>query len=129
MGEKRLALVAEWLKKADNDLRAAILIFDKQEDNTDNVCFHCQQAAEKYLKSYLISLGIDFPKTHSLSHLSTLIGAYKSVPDAIIDLLEGLESYSVEVRYPTGFMDRPYSEAKDALDAAIEIQRFFKGFL
>ena len=31
------------------------------------VGFHCQQAAEKYVKAYLIWKQVDFPKTHNIA--------------------------------------------------------------
>jgi HEPN domain-containing protein len=33
------------------------------------VCFHAQQAAEKYLKAFLVSHGIEAEKTHDLERL------------------------------------------------------------
>ena len=39
----------------------------------DTVTFHCQQSVEKYLKEYLIFLGIDFRFTHDLVYLIDLI--------------------------------------------------------
>jgi HEPN domain-containing protein len=39
----------------------------------DMVSFHCQQAAEKYLKCLLTNLGIQTPRTHDLRMLVSLI--------------------------------------------------------
>ena len=67
-------LVAGWLRKGSNDLANAriILASDAEPRPYDTVCFHCQQAAEKSLKAYLIQLGIMFPKTHNIGQLVEL---------------------------------------------------------
>jgi len=38
--------------------------------------FHAQQAVEKALKAWLVHLGIDFPKVHSLGALMDLLGVH-----------------------------------------------------
>jgi len=45
--------VNEWKQKAENDLRTAEIVLSSQDPPTDTICFHAQQCAEKYLKSYL----------------------------------------------------------------------------
>ena len=59
-------LITEWLHKADHDLGMAELAIDHKPEYTDSICFHCQQAAEKYLKAYLIFLDVAFEKKHNL---------------------------------------------------------------
>ena len=48
MKEKKIEWIKEWLSKAEKDLKVAE---DYKNDPlmTDIVCFHAQQAAEKYL--------------------------------------------------------------------------------
>ncbi len=63
----------EWIKKADNDFLVA-----KRESGFDSpvydaICFHCQQAVEKYLKAALQEKEIYFEK------LMTLIFCLKNV--------------------------------------------------
>jgi len=36
------------------------------------IAYHAQQCAEKYLKAYLVSAGVDFPYTHNISRLLEL---------------------------------------------------------
>jgi|WetSurMetagenome_2_1015567.scaffolds.fasta_scaffold880349_2 HEPN domain-containing protein len=54
-----------WLRKADSDLANAELCL-AAEKSLDTACFHCQQAAEKALKAYLIVKHAEFPLTHDL---------------------------------------------------------------
>src|ERR1035441_10215418 len=58
-------VLRQWVRKAEHDLEAATRIMAIEEGCPfDTVCFHCQQAAEKYLKCLLTYLGIQAPRTH-----------------------------------------------------------------
>jgi len=47
-------LTLEWVDKAEGDLITARREYRaRKSPNYDAVCFHAQQAAEKYLKAYL----------------------------------------------------------------------------
>ena len=59
-------VVLRWIRKADNDLRAAEYLLKAEEPLTDIISFHCQQAVEKYLKAYLTSVDARVKKTHDL---------------------------------------------------------------
>ena len=57
----------EWVKKAENDFKAACQILRQRKDMVpDAGCFFCQQCIEKYLKARLMDAGITFPRTHDL---------------------------------------------------------------
>ena len=45
-------IVGKWLIIADRDLRTAEQGLKAEEVITDTICFHCQQAVEKYLKAF-----------------------------------------------------------------------------
>ena len=59
-------LARQWLAKARSDLLNADNNLSSAEIPFDTVCFHCQQAAEKLLKSFLVGRGLPFPLTHDL---------------------------------------------------------------
>lgn len=44
----------DWLRKAESDFAGAQLCLDRNVA-LDNACFHCQQAAERSLKAWLIA--------------------------------------------------------------------------
>jgi HEPN domain-containing protein len=46
------------VNKAEDDLTGARTLAARPKPLKDIVCFHCQQAAEKYLKALLHELGI-----------------------------------------------------------------------
>ena len=55
-----------WVNKAKSDLLNADNNLAAQQVPYDTVCFHCQQAAEKLLKGFLVAHGIEYPITHNL---------------------------------------------------------------
>lgn len=66
------ALVAEtkmWLCKAALDLRAAEHDLSALPPLFEDILFHCQQAAEKSLKAFLVWHGRPFRRAHSLEEL------------------------------------------------------------
>lgn len=93
--------VKEWLKKAEADLAGALhLQRRRKQPLPDLVCFHCQQAAEKFLKAFLIYNETPFVKTHDLLALLEL--CTKHQPEFALhgESFEVLNPYSVQFRYP-----------------------------
>ena len=110
----------EWLQKAENDLRTAQILLD-EGGPTDTLCFHCQQAVEKYLKAFLTFKKIEFKKIHDLTVLSKLaIKEIKNIGNYSDDL-KLLNAYYIESRYPPDLAYYSEEEAKEALDKAISI--------
>ncbi len=89
----------DWLRYARSDLALADTNATGGVLN-ESLCFHAQQAAEKSIKAVLILRGIEFPFTHNVAHLITL------VQNAGIDWPQELDSaarltrYAVSFRYP-----------------------------
>jgi HEPN domain-containing protein len=101
----------QWLEKAEHDLLAAKLIIDHQPIILDIACFHCQQAAEKYLKTFLVYHQQDFPKTHNLDLLlksCTGISHHFNTID-----VKNLEDFAVRGRYPHDFLLPTLEETED----------------
>jgi HEPN domain-containing protein len=110
------ALVAEWIGKAEGDYFTALREYRvRKHPNYDAVCFHAQQAAEKYLKAYLLERGISFPKTHSLVELLELCLTVDSSFEFYRDVLVSLERYAVQYRYPGPAADK--DEARLAINS------------
>lgn len=69
MTDAETEYLKQWFEKAAHDKIAARLILDQQPLILDIACFHCQQAVEKLLKTFLISKKREFSKTHNLDLL------------------------------------------------------------
>ena len=100
------ALLRQWLRKADGDLRAAERLADAPEDY-DVVAYHCQQAAEKYLKARLAVTGNDPPRTHDLLRLMSLLQAVETFSASETDMAKLLTPFGVAIRYPGEDYDEP----------------------
>jgi HEPN domain-containing protein len=118
-------LTREWIEKAEGDWRtSARELRARRHPNYDAVCFHAQQAAEKYLKAFLQENGTFFPKTH---HLIDLLQRCVSVDpgfEFLRDLLILLDRYAVRYRYPGETADR--EEARRAFHAATRVRSFVR---
>ncbi|MEX2214527.1 MAG: HEPN domain-containing protein [Phycisphaeraceae bacterium] len=105
-----------WLNKANHDLEGARKLLEL-EGPYDLVCFHCQQAVEKYMKGLLDWHGTPFPFTHDLALLGPLCKAADPVlvfanPDVF-----RLSDYAVKLRYDSVF-NPTRDEAAQALAIA-----------
>lgn len=97
-GQIRL-LVAEWIRKADLDFKTAARLSTDGEFR-EIVEFHCQQAAEKYMKALLTRRQIEFPKTHVLKRLLILLEPVDPDLAMALDDTNWLSPFGAEIRYP-----------------------------
>jgi len=114
----RQAVVRQWLDKAEADLHAARYLLKGGPAYSAAVAFHCQQAAEKYLKAMLSAQGVPFPKTHDLDALIELVAGFSADLAAELDVCSALTPYGVETRYPGDFPEITREEAQRALELA-----------
>jgi HEPN domain-containing protein len=118
----------EWVLKAEEDCEVATVLLRKRKRPTPNaVCFHCQQCCEKYLKAFLVKYNVIFPKTHDLLELHKLCLSVDSTFALISGLLNQLNPYSVEFRYPGEIAT--LEEAKAAAKAMKKVRHFVRSKL
>jgi HEPN domain-containing protein len=67
----------------------------------DAVCFHCQQAAEKFLKALLCELGLNIPRIHDLDQLLVLLVPHHGTLAPLQRILVSLSRFAVDYRYPS----------------------------
>jgi HEPN domain-containing protein len=116
-------IVAEWVHKADQDFAAAEHLLSQEQRFSGIVAFHCQQAAEKYLKALLTCWDIEFPKTHVLAELLDLVDSHDaelatSLRDAVV-----LTPYGVLIRYPGDRPEASPAEAREAVELARKVRQ------
>jgi HEPN domain-containing protein len=121
--EAILALVREWITKADHDLIAASQILKLGKATpTETVGFHAQQCVEKYLKAILVYRGISFTKTHEIPTLMALVPRrYRPALDPVMQ--DRLTDYASTTRYPESEPDVTLTEARKAAAAARRVRR------
>ena len=69
MSRELTEYIKSWLTIAEHDLLAAQTIIKYEPLVLDTACFHCQQAAEKYLKAFLLYHNKHIEKTHNVDFL------------------------------------------------------------
>jgi HEPN domain-containing protein len=87
-----------WSKACDDEtLVDEVLTSPRVSD--EMVGFHCQQAAEKFLKAVLSEMGVHFQRTHNLRQLMDLLSdAGQQLPDDLSDL-DTLTPFGTIFRY------------------------------
>lgn len=94
------SMTREWVRKAEADLGHVDLAVRGRRRLYDGICFHCQQAAEKYLKALLQEAGQPIPRTHDLLALLTLPLPIHPTLRPLRRGLGFLTQFAVEHRYP-----------------------------
>ncbi len=100
MRKNALDIVSAWLKRARRDLLAAEWQLRAAEPFTDIVCFHAQQAAEKYVEAYVTFQKVALPRTHAVEDLVLLAAECDADFKALVDDAAVLTPCVVERRYP-----------------------------
>ncbi|MFC1782165.1 HEPN domain-containing protein [Planctomycetota bacterium] len=119
-------LAQQWLTKAKNDLLNADNNLAARDIPCDTVCFHCQQAAEKMLKAFLVAHAQPYPLTHDLLLLLEHVLPLDQQAEKLRPTLALLNPYAVAVRYPdTAFMPA-VEDAREAKAAADDILVWLK---
>jgi HEPN domain-containing protein len=118
-------VVEEWLAKAQEDYEFARINLEAQKPFYAQICFHFQQAAEKYLKAYIVAHELEFRKIHDLTLLRKIcMEKDSSFEDIRVDC-EFLNTFYVDTRYPvhwpTNFSGQ---ETGKAFQASLRIRGF-----
>jgi len=110
----------EWLKYARSDFLVAKDNF--KLGHYSYVCQLCQQAAEKYLKAFLVAHGQEPKRTHILRELIADCSKLEPSLKELMPEAKELEQYYIPTRYPVGpFGVFGKKDAQAAISAAKRI--------
>jgi HEPN domain-containing protein len=90
----------EWFYFADADFDSALILNDAHRKHNAIICYHCQQAVEKYLKAFLCYNDMIPPKIHVLEALCALCSEFDSSFNDIAKDCAYLSPFTVHTRYP-----------------------------
>ena len=121
---EEIDIARQWVVKAKNDLLNADNNLKAKEVPFDTVCFHCQQATEKFLKAFLVGNRQEPLYTHDLLFLLNKVLSVRSDAECLRDPLSILMPYAIEVRYPDDWYMPSEDDAKEAYDAAIQVMKW-----
>lgn len=117
----------QWLAKAHDDLRAAEIAMGN--DLAEVAVYHCQQAAEKSLKAFLVFRQEPFRKTHNLKELGEACLALDPGLPASVSESYRLTEYVWIFRYPGSPREIEEGEAETALRVARRLYEDLAGRL
>ena len=113
--------VQGWLKKATGDLHAAERLLELDQVDCFAAAFHAQQAAEKFLKAFLVRHQIPFPKTHDIQDLLKLSARADTTVEQELSSAAMMTPFGVEFRYP-GDEIADHDTAQQVLEEARRVQ-------
>ncbi len=116
--------IKEWIEKADHDLGSAKIIYIHLPEYFDTIAFHCQQAAEKYIKAILVFYKIEFLRSHDLIYLLEMLSRQIEIDDSKFKKAFSLNNFGVQIRYP----NKVIKLTKEELESAIQICEEFRAF-
>jgi HEPN domain-containing protein len=120
---ERIAETKAWLRKANDDLDIAKELLKPGKALSGGAVFHCQQAAEKALKAFLVWHDVPFRKTHDLKEIGEACAELDATLTQFIGRAVPLTEYAWKFRYP-GEPEGPSPEEADtALALATELYK------
>ena len=112
--------VQQWLDKARKDLAAAEVLLKEGIGDYENVGFHAQQAAEKFIKAFLVHYQVEFPKSHNVALLRQLVARVDPRLADTLAAADALTPYGVEFRYPGDLPSVSRDEGEKAIRLAAQ---------
>src|ERR1043166_4757542 len=110
-----------WLTKTASDLRGAEVDLAVGPPLLEDALFHCQQAAEKAFKAYLVWHNQPFRRTHDIREVGNQCAAIDPTLAPCAARAEPLSDYAWQFRYPGGDPPPTREEAAESLALAREV--------
>jgi HEPN domain-containing protein len=118
MDDAKKELSSSWLLKSWHDLSAARLLAKADPPILDGAIYHCQQAAEKAVKGFLL-FNDQFPdKTQNVLRLVEVAITWNPSFSASLDAADRLTPYATLYRYPRRLPLLDLDQVEQALDDA-----------
>lgn len=122
-------IVQEWIVRAEEDFGFASSSL-KLANYFAQICFHFQQAAEKYLKAFIIAHDLEFRPVHNLLELLAICEEKDSTIAEIEEACRYLNPFYIDTRYPVHWPTQYDNEiALKAQETAEAIKTWIKASL
>ncbi|MBM3708543.1 MAG: HEPN domain-containing protein [Actinobacteria bacterium] len=99
-------------------------LFSGKNKFLDTAVFHCQQAIEKILKSFLVHKGIKFEKVHNIVYLLDKCVVVEESFQKWYPAAETVTPYATLFRYPGDYEEPEIEDVEEALKYSKEIINF-----
>lgn len=121
--------VISWFTIALHDLESARKLATEPDPYLDTAIYHCQQAAEKAVKGFLVFHHRDFPKTHDIRKVVSLAETIEPGFAAWVSAAELLTPYATVFRYTDDVLEPSRDEFDQALQSAHDLYAFVLSLL
>ncbi len=118
-------IVKEWIEKAEEDYGFACAAIEAT-DYFAQVCFHFQQAAEKYLKTFIVANKLEFRAVHNLLELLEICKQNEPNIEELQQACRFLNPFYIDTRYPVHW---PANYDKDTAVKAKEETRKIRDWI
>jgi HEPN domain-containing protein len=88
------------MRHAAEDARIARGLLHFDPPSLGGAAYHCQQAAEKLLKGFLVRDNIDFSRTHDLDRLGQAVAGRFPAMTLLVVSMRAWTTWGVAYRYP-----------------------------
>lgn len=129
MGKSDKEHVISWFTIAKRDLDSARKLAAGLDPYLDTAIYHCQQAAEKAVKGFLVFHNREFPKTHDIRKVIVLAEAFEPGFAAWLSAAELLTPYATVFRYTDDILEPSQDEFDQALQSADDLYAFVLSLL
>ena len=113
-----------WIDRSISDYRSAEKLITGKDKYPDTAIFHCQQTAEKILKSFLVYKDAKFEKVHSIIYLIDKCVEIEKSFENLYKAAEILTPYATMFRYPSDYNEPELEDVKEALENARSVVNF-----
>ena len=104
---------SDWIERAENDWRTISAVLVLQDPPYEVAAYHAPQAAEKYLKAFLLRNGWHLRKTHDLVDLLADCLKFDGSLHSVTSPCQELSPFALSGRYPVAAV------TKSACDSAV----------
>jgi len=119
--DTRSADARAWLAKTRQDLRRVEILLAASPADVEGALFHCQQAAEKAMRAFLIWHDVRFRRVHDLEEIGKQCVEVDVTLGALMGRAETLSEYASRFRYPGAVYEPRLEEGQAALALAREL--------
>ncbi len=121
-------LAREWIGKAEEDFGFADSSLEL-EGYFAQICFHFQQAVEKYLKAFIVANGLEFRPVHNLLELLEICKQKEPKIAEIEEACRYLNPFYIDTRYPVHWPTHyDKNTALKAKEAAEEVRKWIRAY-
>lgn len=117
--------VKDWIRRADEDFGAAKLIQGHVPEYQYTVCFHCQQAADKYIRAFLTYHDAEVTDNVQLAFLLDKASKLCQLPKELYQDAEEMDYLVIKFRYPLDLLSSMELDFENLMKMVTHFREFF----